>query len=164
MPKSEGRGTSGKVFLWGSGHTDYLQRNKPGFGFRFGPAEATFIRSRRLNQPEVSSYPHLIYSPSFLSISSKTCSEISATHFRSTVVAHKTALKKRIIPYPRHCQVHRNTVKFSDESRLNWPKHPETGSKRKLTQLYPSADVSNLHAWRIRSVALSTNKVIWTSG
>src|SRR5258708_27524 len=47
----------------------------------------------RLN---ISSYPHLIYSPPFLSIFSKTCSEMSATHLRFTAAGYKTALKKRV--------------------------------------------------------------------
>ena len=35
--------------------------------------------------------------------------------------------------------------------------------KCELTQLCLSADISNLHAWRMHFIALSTNKVIWTS-
>lgn len=148
VEKSEGSGSSV------CGVTARLPRSEQTVvRFRFDSAEATTL-SR-------SSYPHLVNNPSFFSISSKTRSKIPCAHPRSTAGGYKTTLKKCTL-YPR--QVDRNTEKVSKESSLESFKHSEIGSQRKLTHSYPSADVSNVQARRMRSVALSTNRVICTSG
>lgn len=82
------------------------------------------------------SYPQLICSPSFLPIPSKMYFEIPCTRrLRSNMTAagRNATLQKRIA-YPR--------------------------SQPKLTQPYPSSDVSNVHARIMCSVKLSTNKMI----
>ena len=108
------------------------------------------------NLNSVSSYPHLMCSPPFLSVSSKTYSEISATHLRSTVAGHKTALPATV----KSTRTQSNFSKRVVSTRLSiW----KLLIKCKFTQLCPSADILNLHAWRMCSVALLTNTVTLTS-